>query len=300
MKPDMFDKEYILFCDESDKFGKFYSNFYGGVLVGAKNYQRITDALNKAKESLNLFGEIKWEKITERYRDKYIEMVRAFFSEVAAGNLKIRIMFRQNANIARALSSKHNQDQYYILYYQFIKNAFGFECLLPDRHLPPVWVRVYVDQVSDTRERLDKFRGFIHALPRNKRFASARFQMPLTEITEVRSHDHVLMQCVDIVLGSITFRLNDKHKEKIPGTRFRGKRTRAKEVVYKEILTQIRKIHKNFNIGMSSAVMNTPEGRWNTPYGHWSFKPTNGDFDGNQTKKGKKKTPSGLHQASDA
>ena len=287
MPPSAFEKEYILFCDESDKYGKFYSNFYGGVLVGASNYQRITTALNNKKNSLNLFGEIKWEKITERYLDKYIEMVRAFFSEVAKGNLKIRIMFRQNANVARKLLPVHNQDQYYLLYYQFIKNAFGFECLTPDHTLSPVSVRVYVDQVSDTRERLEKFRGFIHTIPLKKRFASARFQIPLTEITEVRSHEHVLMQCLDIVLGSITFRLNDKHKEKIPGTSRRGKRTKAKEKVYKEISMQIRKIHKNFNIGMSSAVMNTAEGRWNTPYSHWNFKPKNGDFDGKLTKRGK-------------
>ena len=283
-----FEKEYILFCDESDKYGKFYSNFYGGVLVGASQYQRVTDLLNSKKQSLNLFGEVKWEKITERYLDKYIEMVQAFFSEVAQGHLKIRIMFRQNAAIARALSPLHNQEQYYLLYYQFIKNAFGFECLTPEHTLPQVRVRVYVDQISDTRERLDRFRGYIHALPRNKRFAAARFEIPLTEITEVRSHDHVLMQCLDIVLGSITFRLNDKHKEKIPGTRFRGKRTKAKEVVYKEILSQIRKIHKNFNIGMSSAVMNSAEGRWGTAYSHWSFKPKNSDFDGKLTKRGGK------------
>jgi hypothetical protein len=289
MKSRMFDKEYILFCDESDKYGKFYSNFYGGVLVGAKHYQKVSDALNRKKESLNLFGEIKWEKITERYRDKYIEMVRTFFSEVIKGHLKIRIMFRQNANVATRLSSLHDQDQYYLLYYQFIKNAFGFECLVPERTLPPVRIRIYVDEVSDTRERLDRFRGFIHALPRNKRFSSARFQIPVTEITEVRSHDHVLMQCLDIVLGSITFRLNDKHKEKIPGTRFRGKRTKAKEIVYKEINAQIRKIHKNFNIGMSTAVMNSVEGRWNTLYGHWNFKPKNGDFDGKLTKRRKEK-----------
>ena len=31
----MSDKEYIIFCDESDVAGKYYSNFYGGVLVGS-------------------------------------------------------------------------------------------------------------------------------------------------------------------------------------------------------------------------------------------------------------------------
>ncbi len=34
----MRDREYIIFCDESDKKGRFYSNFYGGVMVGLSQY----------------------------------------------------------------------------------------------------------------------------------------------------------------------------------------------------------------------------------------------------------------------
>jgi hypothetical protein len=52
-------KEYILFCDESDRRGKYYSNFYGGVLVGSSHYQRITDNLNNTKADLNLYQEVK-------------------------------------------------------------------------------------------------------------------------------------------------------------------------------------------------------------------------------------------------
>ena len=37
------------------------------------------------------------------------------------------------------------------------------------------------------------------------------------------------MQCLDIVLGAMAFRLNDMHKEKRPDTNRRGKRTIAKE-----------------------------------------------------------------------
>ena len=242
--------------------------------------------LNAKKKELNLFGEVKWGKITELYLEKYIELVRCFFTEVSAGNLKLRIMFRQNAHVPKSLSAQHDQDQYFLLYYQFIKNAFGFECLRSDPSSNPVRIRIYVDQIGDTYERIDRFRGFIHALPRSKRFSYARFEIPFNEISEVRSHEHVLMQCLDIVLGSMTFRLNDKHKEKLPGTRIRGKRTKAKEKVYKAILQEIRKIHKNFNVGISTGVMNTAEGRWTTSYAHWNFKAKESDFQKELTKRG--------------
>lgn len=285
----VFDKEYILFCDESDKYGKYFSNFYGGVIVGSHHYERITALLNAKKKELNFYGEVKWEKITERYLEKYIELVKCFFSEIIAGNLKVRIMFRHNANVAKFLSGQHYQNQYYLLYFQFIKNAFGFEFLRPDPSTAPVKIRVYVDQIGDTLERIDRFRGFIHALPRNKRFSYSRFEIPSNEITEVRSHEHVLMQCLDIVLGSMTFRLNDKNKEKLPGTRIRGKRTKAKEKVYMAILQEIRKIHKNFNVGISTGALSTIEGRWKAPYGHWSFVAKDSEYQGDLTKRGSKK-----------
>jgi hypothetical protein len=64
-------KEYIIFCDDSEVSGKYYSNFYGGVLVGSSQYDRITAHLNAEKQRLNLFGEVKWSKVTAVYLPKY-------------------------------------------------------------------------------------------------------------------------------------------------------------------------------------------------------------------------------------
>jgi hypothetical protein len=108
------------------------------------------------------------------------------------------------------------------------------------------------------------------------------------DITEVRSHDHVLMQCLDIVLGSMSFRLNDKHKEKPAGAYRRGKRTIAKERLYREILAEIRKIRPGFNVGMSTKL-NSLQERWEKPYLHWAFVPRDEVFDSGLTKIQQKK-----------
>lgn len=89
------EREYIIFCDESDKYGRFYSSFYGGLIVGASQYEAVTQRLNTTKTRLNLFGEIKWAKVTQRYLSKYQELLDAFFDEIAAKTAKVRIMFRQ-------------------------------------------------------------------------------------------------------------------------------------------------------------------------------------------------------------
>lgn len=70
--------EYILYCHESEKSGKFYSNFYGGVLVSSKNLNTSIQTLEKAKVNLNFFGEVKWSKVTELYLGKYIELMFFF------------------------------------------------------------------------------------------------------------------------------------------------------------------------------------------------------------------------------
>src|ERR1041384_6157732 len=124
------EKEYIIFCDESVSEGRYCSNFYGGLIVGTSQYQRVTDRLNTLKQELNLFGEIKWSKVTERYLSKYEAMIGAFFEEVAASNLRIRVMFTQNAQKPQKLTAQDIEHTYFKLYYQFIKHAFGL-CYLP-------------------------------------------------------------------------------------------------------------------------------------------------------------------------
>ena len=66
-------EEYIVYCDESAKKGKYFGNFYGGAIVNSKQIDKLTSSLNKKKLELNLFGEIKWSKVTESYLEKYVE-----------------------------------------------------------------------------------------------------------------------------------------------------------------------------------------------------------------------------------
>lgn len=95
-------------------------------------------------------------------------------------------------------------------------------------------------------------------------------------ITEVVSHNHVILQCMDIILGSMNFRLNDFHKEKLPNSSKRGKKTIAKEKLYKHILNRIRKVHPNFNIGISTELHNW--NTWTIPYRHWRFIPSDSTY----------------------
>lgn len=281
------EQEYVIFCDESDRSGRFFSNFYGGVIVGSSQVERVSQRLNQRKEELNLHREVKWSKVTETYLAKYQDFVRAIFAEVAAGNIRLRIMFRPNAYVALGLTREQREAEYYLLYYQFIKHAFGLRYIAPQPG--GTKLRLYFDQFPDTREKAAQFKGYVLGLGTSREFRSAGIVLSKEDITEVRSHDHVLLQALDVVLGAMAFRLNDKHKEKPPGERIRGKRTRAKETLYKTIHTEINRLVPGFNIGVSTGVRGNPRAHWDAPYEHWAFVSTASEYSPDLSKHGNKK-----------
>lgn len=281
------EKEYIIFCDESDKYGKYFSNFYGGVIVGSSQYQRITSRLNLIKKEQNLFGEIKWSKVTGQYLEKYKVVISSFFEELKLGNIKVRIMFTHNLNVANKISSQQREIEYFLLYYQFIKHAFGLRFI--PRQNEGTRLRLYFDVLPDKSEKAEQFKGYLLGLQKNPWFRDANIILSKGEIAEVDSHKHSLLQCLDIILGSMAFRLNEKHIEKLPGTKIRGNRTIAKEELYKHILKEIRILIPNFNIGVSTSFKSNLSKRWSMSYMHWIFKSKESEKDYNFSKRRNRK-----------
>lgn len=255
--------------------------------MGAADYVPVTNRLNAQKQALNLFGEVKWQKVTENYLSKYETLVGAFFDEIEAGRIKVRIMFRQNAQEPLGLTDEQREISYYLLYYQFVKFAFGFEFMPPNPDA--THLRTYFDQFPDTGEQVAKFKGFIEALAASPGFRKVGLKIRGQDITEVDSHDHVLLQCLDIVLGAICFRLNDKHKVKPAGAKRRGSRTIAKEKLYRLINQRICRMKPHFNIGITTG--GGQASRWELRYGHWKFVPKQHEYVGTKTKRGRNKKP---------
>lgn len=282
-------KEITIYCDESNISGRYFSNFYGGALVSSKDLEYVNDLLTQKKSELNFHGEIKWSKITENYLDKYLEFVSLFFKLIATGKVKIRIMFTQNRHVPKNLSAYHREHEYFLLYYQFIKHAFGLKHLEPTQQTTQV--RLYFDKIPDTKEKAMQFKSFLLGLNYNKQIKNNGLIFLPQNITDVHSHDHVILQSVDIILGAMQFRLNDHHKDKPKGQWKRGKRTIAKEKVYKHISNYIQKIYPRFNIGTSTSYRDSLTNIWGDPYRHWLFIPSEINIDDEKTKRSQKNNP---------
>lgn len=275
-------KEYIIYADESISRGEYYSDFYGGLLVSSNDIEIISRRLQREKDKQHFFDEIKWSKVTSNYLEKYIAVTDVFFNYIKKDCVKVRIMFSQNIHVPVGLEDYHHEYRYHILYYQFIKHAFGLR--YSNRKRDPINLRVYFDKLPDTKEKNAMFKGHILGLGRSPEFRNANIRIKSDQIAEINSHEHVLLQCLDIVLGAMQFRLNNKHKVKPPGQRVRGKRTIAKEKLYKHILKRIQEIYPNFNIGISTGMKGGPKDTWQLPYRHWKFKPKNSILDTSKSK----------------
>ena len=124
-------------------------------------------------------------------------------------------------------------------------------------------------------------------LNRMAQFRNANLHLREDQIAQVSSHDHVILQCLDITLGAIQFRLNDKHREKSPDTNRRGKRTIAKEKLYKHIQKRIQELYPNFNVGISTGTQGASINIWKHSYRHWLFVPKDVSIDSTKHKRKK-------------
>jgi len=276
-------QRYIIYCDESDAKGRFYSNFYGGAIIRAEDQARIEAELQAIKDELNIFnGEMKWQKITSNYKEKYITFLNAYFDIVARGDIRLRIMFTHNQHVPKLQDYQIGKD-YLMLYYQFIKHAFGLRYCVPEGGTASA--ALLLDDMPSDQKSIDTFRGYLASLSDFPVWKNAGFSIAYEDITNVDSKKHNIMQGLDIVLGGVCSRLNEKHTKPTPPLKRRGKTTHAKSDVYDVVKARVKDVtHPHFNFGTSTRA-EPLEQRFTHPYRHWCFIPSNSTQDPERTKK---------------
>ncbi len=265
-------ERFYIYCDESVKKGKYFSDFYGGVLVNENDFETIKNALDAKCAELAMFEEIKWTKTNVFQLENYRQIMDVFFEYIKANKLKIRIMFTQNRYAATDLTHYQKQHKYHLLYYQFLKHAFGLKYIGEALQKEEIHLELFFDRLPDKEEKNEEFKNRIWELQSIPTFTHSKIKIEKDAVMEVDSKKHILLQCLDVILGAMAFRLNQKHKEIPEGAKRRGRRTIAKEKLYKHIHAHIREIYPNFNIGTSTGI-EEPEDIWFQQYRHWRFLP---------------------------
>lgn len=265
-----------IWLDESDKKGQYYSNFYGGILIKSNDLEGVLTESKELLEKHGIWEEIKWQKVNKHTFDAYISVVDFIFKLLKEDRAKIRIFFRNNQNKPTNLSEEHRRNGFTILYYEFIKNAFGLQyCDMPNGSKD---VFLYLDEIPASGSQIAQFRHYLVNLNNDRNFKRNGIRFHESRIVEVKSDKEIPLQFLDLILGAICFRLNDKHLVKDPLTGKRGVRTKLKEKLYKHINKKIRELRPNFNIGTSTGI-NSFDDKWQLPYSHWSFVPSSCEVD---------------------
>ena len=125
-------------------------------MVPESHRRLIETRLNAAKAAQGLGAELKWTKISEAWADKYIAFIDEVFDCMDEGMLRMRVMFTQNSNKPTGLSDYQLENQYFLLYYQLIKHAFGLmHCHQPQTTRPST-----TDDETINHRRRDECRSF--------------------------------------------------------------------------------------------------------------------------------------------
>lgn len=221
-------------------------------------------------------SEVKWNNINESVEQRFCNFVDIFFDFVEDGRIKVRVMFTQNRYRPLGLTREHIRQQYFLLYYQFIKHGLGLQFY--SREKGERGLQLICDQFPDTSSQVEEFRRYLLKL-NNNHFRRQGLVLDRADIGEAKSHQHMILQGTDLVLGAIQFKLNAWDKAKPEGKNRRGKKTRAKERVYKHILSRIQRVYPNFNIGISTGTQGDIRNRWIHPYRHWILVPADHEVD---------------------
>lgn len=150
---------YRIYCDESEKTGVNYSDFFGGILLLEKDLNKIEEEIAAFRNRVNYFGELKWSKIDPSKLTIYQEFVEMIFEIIKKYNLKVRIFFRHNSKCpTKQLTENHKQKRYFFLYHQFLKHHFGLQFISKDIK----GIKIYADDLPDKRgDNVAEFKRWI-------------------------------------------------------------------------------------------------------------------------------------------
>lgn len=187
----MADKTFNIYCDESchlenDKKDYMLLSY---ISVAYNQIKIHNHFITELKKKHNFYGEIKWINVSQSQYKFYKELIDYFF----VSDLRYRAVVINKSQIS---NSKYNQDYdtfYYKMYYQLLnhskKSNFAYN--------------VYIDIKDDlSANKVNKLKDILQT-----KFGVFR------TIQNIHSHESILMQVTDVIMGALSHNLNVKEKK---------------------------------------------------------------------------------------
>ena len=266
---------YTVYADEAwthDPELRFW-RFYGGAMLRSSERDRIEAELLTLKTQRGLHGEIKWSLTTPARAERFGAIVERFLDYVDAGDVTLRYMWldqlRQDPD---ALTAWHREYGFYILYYYFV--VFGFGLPWHDQR-DTVAVEFFPDALPNEPVKLREFQQFLHRCHIARRFRQ-RSSFRFINVTAVESEKHIILQCVDLIIGAVGYKLNKKYKAKTGHRRSRS--AVAKIELWERIRDRLGAIDMgergthSFAVGVNTGTGPEATNRWRHKFRQWDFR----------------------------
>lgn len=181
-------KTFNIYCDESCHIEHDHKKFmFLGSVSSAYNQVKLhSENIDELKKKHHFYAEIKWSKVSKSKLRFYLDLVDYFF----ATDLQFRTVGVEKAKINNEAFNQDYDDFYYKMYYYLLNH-----------NLNSLYkYNVYLD-IKDTLSayKVNKLKEIL-----NTKFGVFR------NVQNIRSHESLLMQIADFLMGAISYLHNDE------------------------------------------------------------------------------------------
>ncbi len=184
-------KTFNIYCDESchlENDHKLYM-FLGSVSSAYNQVKRHTERINELKNKHKFNAEIKWSNVSKSKLRFYEDLIDYFFDT----DLRFRCVGVEKSKINNKVFQQSYDDFYYKMYYYLLNH-----------NLNSLYnYNVYLD-IKDTLSayKVNKLKEIL-----NTKFGVFR------NVQNIRSHESILMQLADFIMGAISYENNNREKQ---------------------------------------------------------------------------------------
>lgn len=192
---------YHIYCDESCT-GKDHTHMvFGGIMLPADRVAAFEDSVPQWRERVNMRSELKWNKVTDNKLAEYKEFVHGIFRYIDKKELAFRsIVFKRCDLDHSTLRAKNNELGFNKLMFTFLFHCFLSRLFHGDR------VLIFPDERHSYRP------SELKRILNRKALAEWGWEEPVRSIEPVASHDKIVMQMNDVLMGAVGHQNNGRER----------------------------------------------------------------------------------------
>ncbi|SFE67757.1 DUF3800 domain-containing protein [Sunxiuqinia elliptica] len=186
-------KTFNIYCDESCHLENDHKRYMllGSISSAYNQVKRHTERINNLKRKHHYFGEIKWSNVSNSQLQFYKELVDYFFDT----DLRFRAVVIDKSKVNNEDFQQDFDTFYYKMYYYLLNHNKNSQYAY----------NVYLDIKDDLSAiKVQKLKKIL-----NTKFGVFR------NIQNIRSHESILLQLTDFIMGALSYNLNDENQKVI-------------------------------------------------------------------------------------